>query len=163
MNTLRLCVCISIVFATAASAACSDSGDDSSSDDGLDSGSTEGDGDASTPTEGDGDASTPTDCTPIPDARGTSSPAAWYCADLGYEFKVKESTCQFGDGTECNDWDFFYGKCGQAHSFCEMHGGKVTYETGVIDGSPNSAGAMCTLPNGKRCLDYDFARTCVCE
>lgn len=162
MNILRLYACISVVFATAASTACSDSGDDSSSDDGpVDSGSTESDGDASTPTEGDGDASTPTDCTPIPSAPGTSNPATWYCKDLGYE--SKGNTCQFADGTECAEWDFFYGKCGQAHSFCEMHGGKVTYETGIVDASWESGGAVCTLPNGKRCLDYDFARTCVCE
>ena len=58
------------------------------------------------------------------------NPAAVYCRELGYSYKIVK-----GDGGErgvcilpdrdCDEWEFFAGKCGKEHSYCARQG----YET----------------------------------
>ncbi|MEM0329911.1 MAG: DUF333 domain-containing protein [Archaeoglobaceae archaeon] len=54
-----------------------------------------------------------------PDALGTPNPAAVYCKDLGYSYRIESTPqgqagiCIFPDGTECDEWAFFRGECGQ--------------------------------------------------
>ena len=57
------------------------------------------------------------------------NPAAVYCELMGlqYESREDEHGAQYGicilpDGTECDAWDFFYGKAGQEHSYCARYG-----------------------------------------
>lgn len=64
----------------------------------------------------------------VTSAFGTSNPAALYCKELGYEYKIVDGPDgQYGivifpDGTECMAWDFLQGKCGQEFSYCAKCG-----------------------------------------
>jgi putative hemolysin len=57
-------------------------------------------------------------------APGTSNPAAVYCMELGYEYRIidtpqgQRGVCVFPNGSECDAWDFLQGKCGQEFSYC---------------------------------------------
>ncbi|MEW6329454.1 MAG: C1 family peptidase, partial [Candidatus Micrarchaeota archaeon] len=57
-----------------------------------------------------------------------ANPAAVYCSQLGYEYKiVKDSSgeygvCVFPDKTQCDEWRFLEGKCGQSYSYCAKQG-----------------------------------------
>jgi putative hemolysin len=50
---------------------------------------------------------------------GLPNPASVYCAELGFESKIVDEPegqvgmCVFPDGTECEEWSFFEGECGQ--------------------------------------------------
>jgi len=68
-------------------------------------------------------------CTPIPGPNGgpgigMANPASVYCEGAGGT--NTDSDCVFSDGTKCEQWSFYRGECGQAHSFCNQHGGKVS-------------------------------------
>ena len=47
------------------------------------------------------------------------NPASVYCVDLGYELRIVDEPegqvgmCVFPDGTECEEWSFYEGECGQ--------------------------------------------------
>ena len=88
------------------------------------------------------------------------NPASSYCAGLGYT--LTDSTCGFPDGTSCDAWAFYRGECGQAHSFCALHGGKVANKTEDM-GSWTASYAECTLPGGAQCQESTFAASCGCE
>jgi len=84
---------------------------------------------------------------------GMANPAAVYCEDLGYEYKIitdseggQKGVCVFPDNTSCDAWEFFTGKCGQNYSYCKIH--RCDIET-VSDGkNPYSPEyAVCVLPN----------------
>jgi len=55
--------------------------------------------------------------TPVP---GLPNPATVYCVELGYEWSIVENPegqagmCVFPDGTQCDEWSFFEGECGQS-------------------------------------------------
>ncbi len=59
---------------------------------------------------------------------GMANPATVYCKGLGYEHKsVKNSSgeyglCVFPDKTECEQWKFLNGECGQNFSYCAQNG-----------------------------------------
>jgi C1A family cysteine protease len=61
-------------------------------------------------------------------ALGMANPAAVYCRELGYDYRIVETEegdqglCGFPDGSECNEWMFLQGQCGQSHSYCAKHG-----------------------------------------
>ncbi|MDK2794811.1 MAG: hypothetical protein PWQ58_10 [Archaeoglobaceae archaeon] len=48
-----------------------------------------------------------------------ANPAAIYCAEMGYEYRIETSKegqigfCVFPDRTECEEWSFFRGECGE--------------------------------------------------
>jgi len=105
-------------------------------------------------------------CIPLPSAGGgaggpvgMASPAAAYCIALGGA--AAGSDCSFADGTVCGQWAFYRGECGQAHSFCNRHGGSVSNVTEDMGGWTTSY-ARCTL-GGVSCEESTFARTCTCE
>jgi putative hemolysin len=62
------------------------------------------------------------------DGLGMANPAAVYCRELGYEYKIVDTDegqhgiCIFPGGTECEGWRFLKGKCGQSHSYCARQG-----------------------------------------
>jgi C1A family cysteine protease len=59
---------------------------------------------------------------------GMANPAAVYCSELGYEYRVVDGTegqrgvCVFPEGSECDEWGFLAGECGQAYSYCARQG-----------------------------------------
>jgi len=91
---------------------------------------------------------------------GVTNPAASYCVALGNT--MNDSSCTFADGTSCEAWAFYRGECGQAHSFCELHGGKVANKIEDM-GTWTASYAECTLPGGKSCAESAFAQSCGCE
>jgi C1A family cysteine protease/putative hemolysin len=57
------------------------------------------------------------------------NPAAVYCSDLGYQFRIAEGpdggqhgVCTMPDGSECDAWDFLEGGCGSSFSICARKG-----------------------------------------
>lgn len=66
---------------------------------------------------------------------GMANPAAIYCAQLGYEYRIVDRTdgqhgvCVFPDGSECDEWGFLAGKCGQGYSYCARQGYGLTTKT----------------------------------
>ena len=61
-------------------------------------------------------------------APGMSNPAAVYCEELGYEYRLVDSAggqrgvCVLPDGSQCDDWGFLEGRCGQSYSYCARQG-----------------------------------------
>ena len=60
---------------------------------------------------------------------GTANPAAVYCKDvLGYNYKIvinekgEYGICILPDKTECREFDFLNGKCGQKYNYCAKQG-----------------------------------------
>jgi putative hemolysin len=102
----------------------------------------------------------PAACTPLPVRPGTANPAAVYCQDMGYA--LDGSDCVFPDASRCEQWSFWRGQCGQAFSFCNLHGGTVASED-VDMGGWTGTWAMCTLPSGAKCKEPTFAQSCICE
>lgn len=92
---------------------------------------------------------------------GIANPAAVYCVELGYQYKIitdseggQRGVCVFPDKSECDAWDFFTGKCGQEYTYCEMHGGKIITTTEGC--SFSSECAVCVLPNGTKINEWDY-------
>lgn len=98
-------------------------------------------------------------CQPLPAPGGSANPASVYCAALGNQ--LDGSDCVFADGSRCEEWSFYRGQCGQAHSFCNLHGGSVANVTEDAGGWTASY-AECTV-NGVRCKDSAFAESCECK
>jgi putative hemolysin len=101
-----------------------------------------------------------TACTALPEPAGGANPAAAYCEALGYA--LDGELCVFPDATSCEHWAFFRGQCGQAHSFCNLHGGSISSVTEDM-GTWTAVQAVCSLPNGTQCTENSFAHTCLCE
>lgn len=81
------------------------------------------------------------------------NPAAVYCKSLGYEYK--NGTCKFLDGTKCNAWEFFTGKCGKEWTYCERYGkGKIEITKEGCEFSQECA--LCVLPDGTKCIEWDY-------
>ncbi|MBG0788206.1 MAG: DUF333 domain-containing protein [Anaerolineaceae bacterium] len=84
---------------------------------------------------------------------GLANPAAVYCESLGFTLESVErnggedADCVFSDGSQCPQWDFLAGRCGQAFSYCEQQGG--TLEEGGNVG-------ICRFPDGSYCDEYAF-------
>lgn len=60
---------------------------------------------------------------------GMGNPAAEYVTFLGYKYEVRKTiygeeydVSIFPDGSECDDWNFFRGICGQKYSYCTLKG-----------------------------------------
>ena len=95
--------------------------------------------------------------TPTPDedergSVGVPPPAAEYCKKLGYP--IEGDDCVFPDGSKCEQWSFYRGECGQAHSFCNTHGGTISTKTEDMGGWTAVYG-LCSL-DGKECKESEF-------
>jgi hypothetical protein len=71
------------------------------------------------------------------DAPGMANPAAVYCRELGYEYRLvntaqgQQGKCIFPGGSQCDEWEFLQGKCGQSYSYCARQGyGLITKTDG---------------------------------
>ncbi|UCH51196.1 MAG: DUF333 domain-containing protein, partial [Chloroflexota bacterium] len=55
---------------------------------------------------------------------GVRNPAAMYCNEMGYEYKIiktadgEKGICVLPDGKECDAWAFYRGECGEEFSYC---------------------------------------------
>ena len=71
---------------------------------------------------------TPATPTTLEGKIGTANPAAVYCTELGYNYKITKGpsgeygTCIFPDKSQCDEWAFLQGKCGQQYSYCAKQG-----------------------------------------
>jgi len=82
-----------------------------------------------------------------------ANPASVYCEGLGYELELRSDdagsygVCKFPDGTECEEWDFLSGRCGQEYSYCVKEG--FVIEEGSNIGT-------CIFTDGTSCGELDF-------
>jgi len=89
-----------------------------------------------------------------------ANPAAVYCEELGYEFKVLNNdggqygVCVLSSGVECDSWEFFNGKCSPEYTYCERNGGKISITNKKCKYS--SECAVCALSNGTECYEWDY-------
>lgn len=90
---------------------------------------------------------------------GVPPPAARYCDGLHYT--LRDDRCVFPDGTSCEEWAFYFGTCGQAHSACNLHGGMISSVTADL-GTSTAVYALCTTPSGASCDEEAFWRTAMC-
>ncbi|MEM2507235.1 MAG: C1 family peptidase [Nitrososphaeria archaeon] len=62
---------------------------------------------------------------------GIADPAAVYCKFLGYDYEIVKTEqgdvgyCIFPDGSKCEEWSFYAGKCGVKYSYCNVNGYKA--------------------------------------
>jgi putative hemolysin len=69
------------------------------------------------------------------DAPGMANPAAVHCNELGYRYQRVDTAegqhaiCIFPDGSQCDEWRFLAGECGQSYSYCALHGYGLTTKT----------------------------------
>lgn len=83
-----------------------------------------------------------------------ANPAAVYCVLLGYKLSTEETpqgqagVCVFKDGSNCDEWAFLRGTCGQEHSYCAQKGYGIKT---VHDGQDaySQEYAVCTDSSGK--------------
>jgi len=92
-----------------------------------------------------------------------ANPAAVYCEELGYEYKIitdseggQRGVCILPDNTICDEWEFFKGKCGKEFTYCEKHGGKIMTTTEGCN--ITSECAFCFLPDGTKINEWDYFR-----
>jgi putative hemolysin len=94
---------------------------------------------------------------------GLANPASVYCEGLGYELELRSDetgsygVCIFPDGSECEEWDFLAGRCGQEHSYCAQQGF-------LIEAEEESNIGKCVFTDGSFCMELDyFEGRCVPE
>ncbi len=88
---------------------------------------------------------------------GIANPSSVYCIDLEYKLGGGDGgTCVFPDGSGCDAWDFYTGKCGQEFTSCGQLGIKVENDTTTGDGY-SSTRAVCVFSDGK-CGEQNFAK-----
>ena len=84
---------------------------------------------------------------------GVPNPASFYCQEMGYDLKMKETEagtqgiCVFPDGSECEEWEFLAGQCGAVFSYCQRQGYTI---------KPGDSIGTCEFPNGSSCSEYEF-------
>lgn len=97
---------------------------------------------------------------------GLANPASVYCKGLGYDLEIRmgeggeSGYCIFPDGSECEEWSFLRGQCGQKYTFCERSGNRIESRTEEHDDMTATYG-MCILKDSTECREMDFAQ-CMC-
>lgn len=96
---------------------------------------------------------------------GPENPASRYCISLGYTSSQPSpgspSRCNFPDGTGCDERAFYVGECGQARSYCQLHGGTIASTTADM-GTWTAQYAVCTTSEGRQCPEDPYYRTGAC-
>ena len=83
---------------------------------------------------------------------GMRNPAAVYCEEMGYEYKViktedgERGICLLPDGSECDAWAFYRGECGEEFSYCAKKGWPVAAKAEGDCFATNCT--TCVLPDG---------------
>ncbi len=90
------------------------------------------------------------------DRLGMSNPAAIYCKDLGYDYRMstaadgsEQGICVFPDGSSCEEWSFLNGECGSKYSYCAKQGYKEVAKHGG-HGSLSRDYAECVNANNNQ-------------
>ena len=89
---------------------------------------------------------------------GVPPAADAYCTRLGYT--LVDGQCRFPDGTSCEMWSFFQGRCGQTFSYCAKHGGAFSSKTENM-GTWTAIYGVCDLA-GQQCQEGSFMQTGKC-
>jgi putative hemolysin len=82
-----------------------------------------------------------------------ANPASTYCMLLGYSTEITDSAsgqsgvCIFPDGSSCEEWDFFNGKCGEEFSYCGQNGYSIV--TLTDGGTYSQEYAACVDESGE--------------
>lgn len=83
-----------------------------------------------------------------------ANPATTYCILMGYSTQTVETAqgqqgvCVFPDGSNCDEWAFLNGSCGQQYSYCAKQGYGI--QTARSAGNSYSQeSAVCTDSSGK--------------
>jgi len=91
------------------------------------------------------------------------NPASIYIASLGYKSETRKtdqggqrSVVIFPDGSECNQWDFYAGRCGQEWTCCARSGYELEVRDDGKDGF-NPQYTVCIFPDGSKCKEFHFA------
>jgi len=85
---------------------------------------------------------------------GIKNPAAVYCMDMGYEYKIEKTEsgergiCVMPDKEECDAWAFYRGECGRVFSYCAKKGWPIALK-GKADCFATTS-TTCVLPDGTR-------------
>jgi len=59
----------------------------------------------------------------------------------------QDAVCIFPDGSQCGQWDFLSGRCGQEFTYCVQQG--FTLEEGANIGT-------CMFPDGSSCMEITY-------
>jgi putative hemolysin len=101
------------------------------------------------------------------------NPASKFCQDQGFQLKLRTDAsgttgyCVFPDGSECEEWAFYRGECGPAHTpfesplgvpnpaseYCEAQGYTVEMRTDA-----GGTAGYCIFPDGTECEEWAFYR-----
>ena len=96
-------------------------------------------------------------------AMGVANPASVYCDLLGYDLEIRTNPetggqvgyCVFPDGSACEEWDFYRGKCGQNFTYCESQGYRI--ENRVEDmGTWTAEYAVCVFDDCSECDEQSY-------
>ena len=80
------------------------------------------------------------------------NPAAVYCKEMGYDYRIdgageQRGFCTLPDGQACDAWEFLQGTCGQSYSYCAQQGYEIsTLSDGQDPFSPEYA--VCVTSEG---------------
>ncbi len=106
------------------------------------------------------------------DQSGMPNPASVYCEEQGGQLEIRTDdvggqygVCIFDDGSECEEWDFYNGKCAPedaeivgmpnpASVYCEEQGGQLEIRSDADGGQYG----VCIFSDGSECDEWAFFR-----
>jgi putative hemolysin len=98
---------------------------------------------------------------PAQQPAGLPNPASGYCEGQGYALEMREEPagqagyCIFPDGSECEEWAFLRGECGQEYSYCVSQGYRLEART-PEEGDAQMKFAVCIFPDGSECEELAY-------
>ena len=94
---------------------------------------------------------------------GIANPAAVYCRELGYEYKIVDTStgqqgiCVFSEDAQCDAWNFLMGRCGQEYSYCALNGYEIITRTDGIDTLAREYGVCVeAVPQERESIDEGY-------
>jgi putative hemolysin len=98
---------------------------------------------------------------PAEEPVGLPNPASEYCEGQGYTLEIRDEEggqagyCIFPDGSECEEWAFLHGECGQEYSYCASQGYTLEARTSE-EGDAQLKFAVCVFPDGSECEELAY-------
>ncbi len=101
-------------------------------------------------------------CAPAPKKTEPITRASVYCETLGYKTGVGQTeggirpVCVFPEGTHCEQWSFYQGRCGKQYSKCAKNGFILRHRA---EGREKDVAlyAVCLFDDGSECVEQDYA------
>jgi putative hemolysin len=106
-------------------------------------------------------ACTPVGGGPTQQPAGLPNPASEYCEGQGYTLEMRggyggqTGYCIFPDDSECEEWAFLRGECGQEYSYCAGQGYSLEARTSE-EGDAQMKFAVCVFPDGSECEELAY-------